>query len=301
MFYEALSDFFYDPKSKLYYGNRKGAYFRYDATLDAPSFVEVQKVANPSAAGQDGAQSTMDQLPIHSTTSSTKTDVAAKPKIAIKLKTKKIKTKTPSVPSSSTVVETAPAISKKQKEQIANIGKWTEKQAELKQEQSGSASVTAALSRDSNQAASRGTPAVADTSKVRMTAKGEPICIVCKRKFPNIDKLRLHERASELHKKNLQKQKQQEQADRAKLQCAEGRVMRAPAPAATAGYQDRAQKRRQLHGPDTLPDRHTANIMLHDHQEPTPSAQALDESHVGHQMLQKMGWKGDGKDSNNGD
>lgn len=37
------------------------------------------------------------------------------------------------------------------------------------------------------------------------------ICYICQRKFPNEEKLKLHEMKSELHKKNLEKQKQQQQ------------------------------------------------------------------------------------------
>ena len=120
--------------------------------------------------------------------------------------------------------------------------------------------------------------------------------MVCKRKFPNIDKLRLHERASELHKKNLQKLKEQEQA---------GGVKRKPPQTAEAApaYQDRAQKRRQLHGPEMMHERRATNILLDNQPEPPGDAAPLDESHLGHQMLQKMGWKGhnDAGDNQAGD
>jgi hypothetical protein len=76
---------------------------------------------------------------------------------------------------------------KAHKEKIASIEKWTEKQAELKQD------VTTVGPGSGNTTVSR--PA----GDVRMTASGEPICVVCRRKFPNIEKLRLHEQATVLH------------------------------------------------------------------------------------------------------
>ncbi len=35
----------------------------------------------------------------------------------------------------------------------------------------------------------------------------EAICIICQRKFANFDKLKLHEKLSELHRQNLEKLK----------------------------------------------------------------------------------------------
>jgi RNA-binding protein 5/10 len=293
MFYEAISDFFYDPKSKLYYGNRKGAYFRYDATPDPPAFVEVQKVTHSSTSDQNGMQNTLDQVPIQSSTMPQQGAEAVKPKIAIKWKTKKIKSSSSAPSSPTNVTETGPSISKSQKQQIANIEKWTEKQAELKQDIGASSLVTMLPPTTTVSSGGANQPSMAlsnpsvDTGKVRMTAKGEPICMVCKRKFPNIDKLRLHERASELHKNNLQKFQEQEQASGAKRKSPDN----TSAPPA-AEYQDRAQKRRQLHGPEMTNDRRATNMLLHNPPESAAPGVALDESHIGHQMLQKMGWKG---------
>jgi hypothetical protein len=277
MFYESLSDFFYDPKSKLYFGNRKGAYFRYDSTKDPP-FVEVQKVDDAVAsASQVGPHGTMDQIPIQATKTGVQSTESSKPKIAIKLKTKKIKSSCGEKSSISVSESPMPsAMPKAHKEKIANIEKWTEMQAELKQDV-----VEAGGPGGGNTVVSR--PA----SDVRMTARGEPICVVCRRKFPNIDKLRLHEKASELHKQNLQKLKGKELLEPKR---------KSPEVAATetaAEYQDRAAKRRQLHGPpmsDVLGLRLAANTTQH--HEPSIKGEALDESHLGHKMLQKLGWKG---------
>lgn len=275
MFYESLSDFFYDPKSKLYYGNRKGAYFRYDGAKDPP-FVEVQKVSESAAvsSSRDGPHNTMDQVPLQSTKVAAE---SSKPKIAIKLKIKMMKSSSGNKSASlGTELSTAAAVSKSHKEKIANIEKWTEKQAELKQNPIADAPTTVPDSTNKSD------------GEVRMTVKGEPICVVCRRKFPNIDKLRLHERASELHKQNLQKLKEKEFVG-AKRKSPEETPSEA-----SVGYQDRAEKRRQLHGPDGFGPR-SAPSFAPQH-EPPSKGEALDESHVGHKMLQKMGWKGSGNE-----
>lgn len=277
MFYESLSDFFYDPKSKLYYGNRKGSYFRYDSTKDPP-FDEVQKVADSSASAiEDACSSLMDQVPLQS--AKMQGSESSKPKIAIKLKTKKIKSSSANTPAASATGVTAPsAVTKSQKEKIANIEKWTEKQAELKQEISG----------DSSSEAPNPSTNAAD---VRMTAKGEPICVVCRRKFPSIEKLRLHERASDLHKQNLQKRKESEAVagDKRKF----SGVPNETAPP----YQDRAEKRRLVHG-SNVAEMHPHRLVVDNlqHYGPASKGEALDESHVGHKMLQKLGWKGHGNE-----
>ena len=46
MFYQAESDFFYDPQTKLYYGNKQAAYFRYNKDCDPPKFVEISNSSN---------------------------------------------------------------------------------------------------------------------------------------------------------------------------------------------------------------------------------------------------------------
>jgi OCRE domain len=267
MFYESLSDFFYDPKSKLYYGNRKGSYFRYDNTK-VPPFVEVQKIADPSAASsQDVSHTIMDQVPLQASKLQGGSE-SFKPKIAINLKTKKIKSSSSS--GNHAVAAAAPVVaSKSQKEKIANIEKWTEKQAELKQDAHKDASTEPDK-----------------PTEVRMTAKGEPICVVCRRKFPNVEKLRLHERASDLHKQNLLKLKEKESAGN-KRNSPEG----SPTDAAPA-YQDRAGKRRMLHGQGTNDVMKRPPRVDLQHYGPAGKGEALDESHVGHKMLQKMGWKG---------
>lgn len=132
--------------------------------------------------------------------------------------------------------------SRMKKEQEDDLKKWSDRQVEKKIER-----------------------------KVRRTAKGEPICDLCKRKFATMEKLEYHERVSQLHKDNLLKKKQSvEAAAKEKMK-----------------YVDRAEQRRNLHGDDVVPDRELPPV------EPTKTDPSLGESNIGHQMLTKMsGGKG---------
>jgi RNA-binding protein 5/10 len=268
MFYEAISDFFYDPKSKLYYGNKQGAYFHYNSISKV--FEEVQKV--------DGAEETTDALILGTQNSSSATQQQGK-KMAIS-----INLKTKALPSSSnpskkgkkvTVtkpnpVTTAPVITHVPKKHAADMDKWSERQVEKRQD------------------AQAPDPATTDTStKVAATAKGEPICLLCRRKFPTLEKLQYHEQVSNLHKENLAKQ-------------AAAAVDKQHN--ASSSYVDRAQQRRIMHGPETTASLLLANfqsvVSLGSESQSSTCTNALikpednlGESNIGNKMLQKLGWK----------
>mmetsp|Transcript_2514 Transcript_2514/g.5992 ORF Transcript_2514/g.5992 Transcript_2514/m.5992 type:complete len:278 (-) Transcript_2514:852-1685(-) len=249
MFYEALSDFFYDPKSKLYYSNKKGSYFRYEEKEDPP-FVKVEK-----SGGGPLEASEVTVEPIVSTIAK------PKPMIAINLKT--IKKSKRSKSSNAQPKPQAPLVSKEQQQRIANIEKWNEKQAEMKAEthlEGGGES----------------------RQKIQWTKKGQPICMLCKRKFQSVEKLRLHERESELHKQNLVKLEKARQES----------LKRKESPAGT--YTDRAQRRRDLHGIEAALN--APNNRLDEPIEPVESSatvpnDTLGSDNIGNQLLRKMGWK----------
>jgi RNA-binding protein 5/10 len=158
----------------------------------------------------------------------------------------------------------APSISKAQKEQAAIIEKWSGKRSEAKTDH---------------------VEAVQDSSdRVVKTAVGEPVCTICKRKFASIAKLELHKAASELHKKNV-----------AKLAAVAEKRKEPP----SMDYQDRAKKRREMHGYHLMD---SAPVRPRD--APSPSTMSTDasvavsapadnlgSSNIGNQMLQKLGWK----------
>jgi RNA-binding protein 5/10 len=274
MFYESESDFFYDPKSKLYYGNKKGAYFRYDETVDPP-FVEVQRMAPPADAQEDTNDASLSATAVTLVTSNVKNKntTNSKPAIAIKIKTKKVAKKKSDVPKS----ELVPRI---RKEQAAIIEKWTEKQAELKKQ----------LMEDKPPSPTTTTTAANNTQGVVTTSKGEPICVICKRKFATLEKLQLHEKVSDLHKQNLQN-----------IELANQAAKRKEAPVVGGEYQDRAQKRRNLHGPD---DGASTTSMTQDRtsiatQRIAP-VDTLGKDNIGNQLLQKLGWDAEAAKNNRG-
>jgi hypothetical protein len=334
MFYERLSDFFYDPKSKLYYGNKKCAYFRYDDTKEPP-FVEVQKMTTEQVEEQRSSGG-IAQEKVAPPLLKLKAVGLSKPKIAIKFRTKKVKSSVAvsTLSSREAATTTTVSVSKAKQQQIANIGKWNEQQAELKQQQGVV---------DPNPSVQGSTLPLAP-SKIKTTIKGEPICLVCKKKFPNLAKLRLHEKGSELHKKNLlkleetRKQKKLSAAAASAASAATAGTKRKLGEAATAilaidhsaststataatttatttstststtmstamaiattVYTDRAERRRQLHGADLGGPQ---SLLRFEPLIPATPQQSLgqtpprtdlldDETNVGHQMLQKMGY-----------
>jgi len=288
MFYEPLSDFFYDPKSKLYYGNKKCAYYRHDEQKKPP-FVEVQKLTTKEIEDhqrEDTGGVAQEKLMLR-----TSKLVSSKPKIEIKFKTKKVKSS--SLSSSGTdQPATVSVVSKVKQEQIANIGKWKDKQAELKKDEG--------LSKP----------------KIRITTKGEPICMICKRKFPNLAKLRLHERGSELHKKNLlrfqENKKKPAQETEADAVGTKRKLSETPASTGVAYdgqlhlletgtsqvYTDRAEKRRQFHGVDLCAPALPSLLRQLDTEADTkddfptatnvPGNDLLNENNIGLQMFNKI-------------
>jgi len=245
MFYESKSDFFYDPKSKLYYSNKKEAYFRYDKEEDPP-FVKVEKSGGgPLEASEVTVEPIVSNI------------AKAKPLIAINLK--KIKKIKGSKTATTQPKHQVPIVSKEQKQRIANIEKWSEKQAEIKAE--------IGLENGEQQ-------------KIRWTKKGQPICMLCKRKFQSVDKLRLHERESEMHRQNLEKLKKARQAS----------LKRKESPAGT--YTDRAQRRRDLHGIEaSLNPLGRMEESEEDFTDPATTNDMLGSDNIGNQLLRKMGWK----------
>ena len=279
MFYEAETDFFFDPVSKLYYGNKQGCYYRYDDGKKA--FEHVQKV-NPAQA----EDAIMDTIAKPSTADSG-TQGKKKAAISIKLKTKALssakstkkssKTKT-KAPTAAAAAASVPLVTKKH---AADIDKWSERQVEKRQQE---------------EQAPQPTPSEDTTKTIATTAKGEPICLLCRRKFATLAKLEYHEKVSNLHKENLAKQKKAKEE--------ETKVPPKPSsqPQLPAAYVDRAQQRRTLYGPESTvvtaapSDLHSV-VSLGSSTAATASVVAvqpqdnLGESNIGNQMLKKLGWK----------
>jgi RNA-binding protein 5/10 len=265
MFYQSDTCFFYDPKNKLYYGNKQGAYFRYDESKKPP-FEQVQNAI-------PGSQESSNQLdPILSSKS---TDLnmkdGGKKRISIKLKSATLASAKPKKKEKVVAdvkqapVPSAAVPSRAQKDYGAAMDKWSERQVEKKVEVNTQEKPKEKL-------------------KLVKTIKGEPICLLCKRKFPTIEKLHYHEKASALHQENLARQ-----ASLIKTESSD--------PSRT-DYMDRAQQRRAMHGMEssmTAPPLKAPAAMLHTNPAvPPPTnhpSENLGQTNIGNQMLQKLGWK----------
>jgi hypothetical protein len=239
MFYEPKSDFFYDPKSTLYYGNKQRAYYRYNTT-SRPAFEEVigtqsqsqsqpEKTEPQSQSPKKKAEADWEQV-----ASSKQQDLPEKT-IEVVVKTKKLpKKKSKSAPKSSEVgsqEESCFAKNHAQRQQVANMDKWKVLNAkqEAKQEQSHNRKSSA--------------PSSSEPVSIYKTGKGEPVCTLCMRKFRNMEQLRRHEAASQLHKDNVRKAAELE---RKKREQERSKPTKRPTP--VMQYEDRAKKRRALHG-----------------------------------------------------
>lgn len=256
MFYEAKSKFFYDPTTKLYYSHEKQSYFRHRLGVNGNSvFDKVEGAANQAdTESSNNSSSTM-----------TTTDKQMlMPAISINLKTKALPKKAKKKPEDSAKTRPAPVPTapRKAKDTEADLAKWSERQTELKE-------------------------AGRDLNKIKKTAKGEPICSLCQRKFATLEKLFYHEKVSELHKSNLSKQTV---ARKASAEAANEKEKQE-----TNAYVDRAEQRRLLHGPEpsSLAPNATAALEEAPVEAPTPvdPKETLNDKNIGNQMLQKLGWQ----------
>ena len=288
MFYESQSEFFYDPKTKLYYGNKQGAYFKYN-----PETKSFDTVAQVAAGSKQDTTTDLDPLLDHTGRPQSADGGTNRKSILINLKTKslkKVKKKKPQEKPQS--VSAAPAASdatnRLQKAHAADIEKWSVRQNEGKPPQE--AEVTTKQEEE-----------VLDEKTIKKTDKGEPICALCRRKFPTVDKLRYHVKASKLHKDNLAKRAAQSQSKSPPTTTAP-----APKTEPVQKYVDRAQQRRNMYGPDMgalttglvtaeLSPRPVSSTMATSTtatSAPVVSNEPLGDHNVGHQMLKKLGWKG---------
>jgi RNA-binding protein 5/10 len=247
MFYEAASDFFFDPKSKMYFGNTQRAYYTYNAETK-----RFQKADKTIVAPDPSSEATTTNLIPIMDSSAFKSGEPLK-SISIKLKTKRLPTKTSKISSSS-----------QEKEKVASkhaldIEKWSVRQSERRVE-------TEVLHHG--------------TEKIIKTIHGNPVCLLCRRKFASVEKLRRHEAESELHQKNLLSSKKMVTAN----------------DGSPFAYVDRAQQRRELHDDvDTMIAAPPINSRIAA-QNPMDVGNAPDEKptqspNIGESMLKKLGWK----------
>jgi hypothetical protein len=317
LFYEPLSDFFYNPQCRFYYGNRSRLYYRYNPDL-APPFEAVDAPLETDSV----------QHKTNLTTATSVTGANKKARISIQLTTtsfesKKKKLKKDEAHRSdtdpSTLATTLAAPSVRDKQHVADIEKWSVRQKELQQSVKNIS--PSSKSRDSttnmNQiptvpvastivipptASLMTTSNSSSTTAIHRTKQGEPICLLCRRKFPSVEKLRQHEEVSALHRENLEKKAQQEQKQA--LERADSQGSGSHADQQSAIYVDRAQLRRDLYGPDETPWIVTPSVqnttglstgLLTDPVTTLSSDQPISNlgaiSNIGKRLLEKQGWK----------
>jgi len=235
MFFHSSTQFFFDPKSKLYYGNKQQKYFLF-CRGERPPFKELKQE-------DETKEEKVEEKFV-------KTE--EKKVIAISLKTKNLESNEKEVENQIPDDRKSSGqsnVSKVKKLHDANIDRWSEREREK---------------RGKNQ--------------VVRTKEDMPVCLLCKRKFVNLEKLDQHEERSSLHKLNLSKYSQ-------RVNIAEDK--------AEAHYRDRALERRVLHGPEEngiMKRICPVDEISQDFDIPEPE-ENLGESNVGNQMLQKLGWK----------
>jgi len=301
MFYEPSSDFFYDPKTKLYYGNRQQEYFRYDADKKPYVFQPIGDAgAAPGIAVPDAATAAEESPadvspPGHAVAAEAKQGAAeAKPKIAISLKTP-LPPRDPGAKSLTDIAvmekarlnqknvhrqvsatsppgeNAAGTLPQAHKKHAKDMTKWSERGKEMRD--------------DDVDAIKAQQPATA----TKATASGQPICVLCRRKFADPDKLQKHERLSALHRDNLAKKAA---ADAAVVDAARQKQE------SEASYRDRSKERRMMYGSHIAPDSSHAEALLAHSLGGSASSVAevirpeetLNDTNVGNRLLQKMGW-----------
>ena len=302
MFYEPSSDFFYDPKTKLYYGNVRRQYFRYDADKKPHVFQPIGDAgAAPGIAAPDAATAAEESPadvppPGYTVAAEAKQGAAeAKPKIAISLKTP-LPPRDPGAKSltdiavmekarlnqknvhmqvsttSSPGENAAGTLPQAHKKHAKDMTKWSERGKEMRDD-------------DVDATKTQQQPATA----TKATASGQPICVLCRRKFADLDKLQKHERLSALHRDNLAKKAA---ADAAVVDAARQKQE------SEASYRDRSKERRMMYGPHVAPDSsHAEALLAHSLGGSAASVaevirpeETLNDTNVGNRLLQKMGW-----------
>jgi len=317
MFYEPASDFFYDPKTKLYYGNKKRQYFRYEE--DKKPYV-FQPVGGDSGAGGGemrgqvvaggivtpkvvtaAEERSAEVSPGPSAVEMKPEKAEPKPKIAISLKTavpqrdagakslneaaalertklkeKNIKRKESAMSAAGENNANPATLPQAHKKHAKDMNKWSERVKERKEE-GGTGEVRPPVCK-----------------KVKTTAAGQPICILCRRKFATVEKLQQHEKLSALHKENLAKKAAAADAAAKEAQSESDK------------YRDRSKERRLMHGgTHAAPESSHAEALLAHSLGGSSSAEnkpseavrpeeTLNNANVGNKLLQKLGWKSGG-------
>lgn len=300
-FLDTITEFFYCPKSKLYYSAKDGVYYLFDPTLDPP-----YKRFDPPIP-------TEEEIKADNKASDDPSSNRAPISVSLGLKAKNNK-----------AVGPANQVAKKV---MLDMAKWgaiqkndddeggVDSSSKLKNPNPPASSLegkmeirtTATAGSDDNVTQILSPPVlenssdpnnisvsqsiigdsalVVSTTGKMSSASNAFVCKLCKRQFNSAEMLTRHEKESKLHAENLAKQK---------------------AATAPRQYRDRAEERREKFGsvPDhivataPIPSGIREGTLIPPNSDPVAPV-LFDESNPGNQMLRKMGWKegqGLGKD-----
>lgn len=166
-----------------------------------------------------------------------------------------------------------------------NLSKWTERKAEKKIQSTGSK-----IHADNKEGAKVKVKLQLNNKPpmmMAMTKSGKPICLVCKRKFESMEKLKQHEELSALHKSNLVKIQNENPGFSYKDRAKERRFLYGDAGAMSASTKQEDEQMAQLQG--NCPNLNKARTVLQT--EVVRPEDSVGSANIGHQMLQKLGWK----------
>ena len=300
-FYDALTNFYYEPRTKLYYSNVEQKYYTYNTV--SRRFLPYDE--GTATADTNITTSTVDQNMVNATTAPTgasnSEQKGANKKVITIGEIKKLKSvgNLPAPPisehiSTSTNKQKLKGMKPKQKlvdrDTAANIQKWN-----------------ASVTNGSNEIQKDVTSVSTSANRSNINGGGEldqhvyfykdsPVCVLCKRKFESLSKLRAHESQSALHQYHLSHNNNNNNDTGVIKQ-----------------YQDRAQHRRALYHDSTSTVQqlqtqaeelalHQAPNLHHPSYEPgtttdNTSGTTVNTMQVGQKLLQKLGWKAE--DDNN--
>lgn len=294
-FYEEWSDFFHDPKSKLYFHNRSKRYYSFD--IDDDRYINVEdeygKLKMKVSQGEDSEVAKGNELIVQALQGSQKTDIpSGQKKISIKIKQKPKKSKKSEKKESNSgnkkevhahVKKAQQEPTHKQRLHHDNMEKWSKivKEDAAEDEASPQDTKCFALPIDHSALANP-----IQAGKIKRTKSGKPVCLLCMRKFASVEKLEQHVLLSEYHKYNLSEMNINSNGKHANE------------------YVDRAQNRRTMYEKEQqavplmdasevkeimAPSLETSRDILST-QTVRPD-DTLGSTNIGSQMLQKLGWK----------
>jgi hypothetical protein len=291
-FYEDRTQFYHCPKTKLYFHHDSNHYYSFDREEDLYMDVDYDYGAvkmkfdfgdkDKVCDGEDlVVQALQGTKKVHDSHTKNKISITIKQQLPKKGSSKKASNKSVKQQGMNTelaVKETTDlVVERRQKSHQDDIEKWTQRIKEC-----NDSDVPLPMTN------SFSTPSMdlLVVEKVRRTKSGKPVCMLCKRKFVDVEKLEQHQMLSELHKLNL------------------ARAIHASGEKHSKVYLDRAHHRRVLYesqAVDPLMDVSELGSMMAPNLEEarkvvvTESVRPEDnlgDSNIGNKMLQKLGWDG---------